>query len=136
VVTEKDDKDLVRRQNEETVAGTAESLLAFENAALPLAVILPAGRIAMANRAARSLLGYEFGEIVGMSIYDVVVSADRTNSWDERVDGGEPVTTEQRIRLRRKDGVEVAVMGSSLLVTDSEGAVRYVIAKAVLEPPR
>jgi PAS domain S-box-containing protein len=136
VVTEKDDKDVVRRQNEETVAGTAESLLAFENAALPLAVILPAGRIAMANRAARSLLGYEFGEIVGMSIDDVVVAADRAHSWDERVDGGEPVTTEQRVRLRRKDGVEVAVMGSSLLVTDSEGAVRYVIAKAVLEPPR
>jgi len=42
----------------QTVATTAESLLAFENAALPLAVCDPDGRIVMCNRALRALLGY------------------------------------------------------------------------------
>jgi PAS domain S-box-containing protein len=136
VVTERDDKEVVRRQYEETVAATAESLLAFENAALPLAVILPAGHIAMANRAARSLLGYDFDELVGTAVEDLVLPEDRSSTWRQRVDGGEAVTAEERVRLLRKDGVHVSVMGSSLLVTDSEGAVRYVIAKAVPDPPR
>lgn len=136
MVREKEGDDLGRHLDEQTVTGSAESLLAFENAPLGLAVILPLGRIAMANRAARRLLGYELNELVGKFVYDVVVREHEQRSWAERVESGETATAEHRLRLRCKDGGEVPARGSSLLVLDSHGCVRYVIARAVPDPPR
>jgi hypothetical protein len=44
------------------------------------------------------------------------------------------VTFEHRERVRRRDGVEIDVWASSLLVTDGTGTVRYVLVKAVPGP--
>jgi PAS domain S-box-containing protein len=132
VVNEKEEGDAVRRQEEETVTGTAESLLAFENAALPLAVILPTGRVAMANRATRAMLGYDFSELVGRTLFEVF-GVD-PEAWNQRLASNELVTPEHRERVTRKDGVEIEVRASTLLVTDASGTLRYVIAKAVPDP--
>jgi len=123
----------------ETVAGTAESLLAFENAALPLALCDPGGRIVMCNRAMRALLGYELDELVGTPVTEVV-AADHDGlyqTWDDRLDDdAETVTPERRFSLWRKDGSRLPVRASSVLVHDDEGHVRYVIARAVVDAER
>lgn len=122
--------------HEDTVAGTAESLLTFENAALPLSVIRPAGIIVMANRAMRALLRYRFKDLIGTSMYDVIIddAAEFARVWEVPFPAGERVTPERRMRLRCGDGSEITVRASSVLVTDSQGAVRYVVARAVAEP--
>ena len=120
---------------EETVADTAESLLAFENAALPLGVLDPAGRIVLANRALRRLLGYELDELVGKSVQDLVVAdgADVDEQWQRRVDSDARATPERRLRLWRKDGSLLRVRASSVSVPDSQGAIRYLVARAVVD---
>ena len=120
-------------------AATAEGLLAFENAALPLAVCDPGGRIVMCNRALRTVLGYELDELLGRPVGDVVVDNHEGTykTWVERLDpGAERVTPERRFHLWRKDGSTVAVRASSVLVHDGDGSVRYVIARAVVDPGR
>ena len=123
----------------QTVADIAESLLAFENAALPLAVCDPGGHIVMCNRTLRSLLGYDHDELVGMPVGDVV-AADHDGlykKWSDRLDdGAERVTPERRFSLWRKDGSSVPVRASSSLVHDDCGQVRYVVARAVVDPGR
>src|SRR5436189_2388293 len=123
----------------QTVATTAESLLAFENAALPLAVCDPGGRIAMCNRALRALLGYELDELLGMPVGEVV-AADHDGlykTWSDRLgDDAERVTPERRFSLWRKDGSSVPVRASSSVVHDDGGHVRYVIARAVVDAGR
>ena len=123
----------------ETVACTAESLLAFENAALPLAVCDPGGRIIMCNRALRALLGYDLDELLGKPIAEVVApSADALyKTWTDRLDASAmDITPERPFTLWRKDGSAVNVRASSSLVHDNEGNVRYVIARAVVDPNR
>src|SRR5438270_11387547 len=82
----------------QTVAGTAESLLAFENAALPLAVCDPTGHIIMCNGALRALLGYTLDELLGMPVGDVVAADDdgQYRSWEARLDTGADIVTPQR----------------------------------------
>ncbi|MBV8979397.1 MAG: PAS domain-containing protein [Acidimicrobiia bacterium] len=123
----------------ETVACTAESLLAFENAALPLAVCDPGGRIIMSNRALRALLGYELNELLGKPIDEVVAPSSEGlyRTWDDRLHAAAlDITPEKRFTLWRKDGSAVNVRASSSLVHDDEGKVRYVIARAVVDPNR
>ncbi|MEY2477254.1 MAG: fold [Actinomycetota bacterium] len=114
----------------------AESLLTFENAALPLSVVCPKGRIVMVNRAMRELLRYEFSALVGRSMHEVVLSDhDELNRiWDDRLQGGQRVSNERRWRLLRGDGTELTVSGSSVLVRDGQGAVRYLVARVVPVP--
>jgi len=123
----------------QTVAETAESLLTFENAALPLAVCDPTGRIVMCNRALRALLGYELDELLGKPVGDVVATdpAGKYNTWRERLDpSAEAITGEQRRTLLRRDGTTISVRASSAVVRDDEGQVRYVIARACVDPNR
>jgi PAS domain S-box-containing protein len=119
---------------EETVAETAESLLAFENTGLPLCLMLPNGRLVMANRAMRTLLGYEFAELMAMNIPDVVPEAEMgliLEEWNERAKSGERVSAERRVRIRRKDGRDLDVRASSVIVPDGQGFVRYIVARAL-----
>lgn len=120
---------------EETVADTAESLLAFENAALPLGVLDPTGRIVLANRALRRLLGYELDELVGKAVQDLVVAdgADVDEQWQRRLDSAARATPERRLRIWCKDGSLVRVRASSVSVPDSQGAIRYLVARAVAD---
>ena len=123
----------------QTVAGTAESLLAFENAALPLAVCDPGGRIVMCNRALRDVLGYELDELIGMPVGDIVEHDPEApyTTWDARLDpSAMDITPERRAKVFRKDGSALTVRASSSLVHDDEGRVRYVIARATVDAGR
>ncbi len=121
---------------EQTVAETAESLLAFENAALPLCVVQPGGNVLMVNRALCELLGYGNDELVGQSWESFV--ADDPDEIIDRSRGqlreGERVTPEQRIAARRSDGTSVLVRTSCVMVPDTQGSIRYMVARIVLEP--
>jgi PAS domain S-box-containing protein len=132
-VVQNDESGVNSDEHDETIIGAAESLLTFENAALPLTLVCPEGQIVMANRAMRELLGYEFSDLVGRSMHDVVVanSDEWSRAWEQRIQGGERVTPERRMQLRRGNGAEITVLASSVLVTDGQGAVRYVVARAV-----
>src|SRR5204862_4309873 len=118
-----------------TVADTAESLLTFENAALALVVMARDGTVIMANRAMRALLGYEFSEVVGKSVVDLVVGdpAELTQSWDEVLIGPEEVRAEVALVVRRGDGSTLNVRASSVSVTDEHGTVRYIVARAMTD---
>jgi PAS domain S-box-containing protein len=93
-------------ETEQTVTETAESLLAFENAALPLCVVNPAGSVLMVNRALRELLGYSNDELVGKGWeafiaedpHGVVALARRAYRPDDLT------TSERRVAARRRDG--------------------------------
>ena len=117
----------------ERVTDTAASLLTFENAPLPLGVLSPAGTIVLANRAMRVLLGYEFAELLGRSVFDVALGdrATMRKAWAERINARTPVTPERSFRVQRFDGTEMVIRASSSLVTDSRGRVRYVVVRAV-----
>ena len=123
--------------SEQTVAETAESLLAFENAALPLCVVQPTGNVLMVNRALRDLLGYAHDELVGAS-WDSFIADDpedvvgQTKAQPDS--GGELSTPERRIAARRSDGSSVWVRTSCVLVPDSRGAIRYMVARVIREP--
>jgi PAS domain S-box-containing protein len=136
-MVEEREHDDVKRHQEETVAETAESLLTFENAALPLTIVSPEGDVIMANRAMRVLLGYEFGELLGKSVFDVIVSelSDFTNAWAAHLRGDSSATPERAISVRRADGSELGVRVSSVLVRDRQGTARYVVARAVSTCP-
>lgn len=129
--------DAVQRHHEETVAETAESLLTFENAPLPLSIISPEGDVMLANRAMRALLGYEFGGLVGKSVLDLVAGepSGLRRAWAARIRADSSATPERAVRLRGADGSELPVRVSSVLVRDSQGAARYVVARAVRQGP-
>jgi PAS domain S-box-containing protein len=84
----------------------------------------------------RELLRYEFSELVGRSMYDVVLDDhdELSRIWEDRLDGGRRVSSERRWRLLRGDGTELTVWGSSVLVADSQDAVRYIVARVVPVP--
>jgi PAS domain S-box-containing protein len=128
---ERSDRDL-SRPDEETIGDTADSLLTFENAAIPLAVFCPDGKVLMANRSLRVLLGYEFDEIVGLEVFDLVVSPvdDPHRAWRQWVDTSDRVSAERQVSFICKDQSEIVVRASSVVVVDSHGAPRYVVTRA------
>jgi len=121
---------------EQTVAQTAESLLAFENAALPLCVVQPTGNVLMVNRALRELLGYAHDDLVGRP-WERFIAADPDNvvaDTKQPAEERELVTPERRVSARRSDGTRVWVRTSCVMVPDERGAIRYMVARLSLEP--
>jgi PAS domain S-box-containing protein len=121
-------------QNLTSVADAAESILVIENAPLPLLVILPDGRVALANRALCDFLGYDSGELVGVDVR-TLVAADSDDEFRRRWDyalTSRGVTSERAARLRRRDGESLAARVASLVVADADGAPRFVIARALV----
>ncbi len=113
------------------VSDAAEAVLLIDNAPLPLAVALLDGRIALANRALADLLGYSPAELVGAHARLLLDDdSDFPSRW-EQVISAVGVTTDRVARLRRRDGTLVKARVASLVVTDDEGAPRFVLARAL-----
>jgi PAS domain S-box-containing protein len=114
----------------EKIATAAEEILVVENAPLALAVVLPSGRVAMANRALRDLLGYGQGDLAGRDVCELIAeeASDCARHWQEAVAAG--VTPERTARLRRRDGAWVRARVASMVVSDDSGAPRLVICRA------
>jgi PAS domain S-box-containing protein len=117
----------------DAVADAAEAILVLENAPLPLAVILPDGQVAFANRALRDFLGYLPAELAGVDVGSLIASDfvdDFAGHW-QRLLAAEGVTPERTAHLRRRDGAFLAARVASLVVTDGDGTPRFVIARAL-----
>ncbi|MEY2478036.1 MAG: fold [Actinomycetota bacterium] len=111
------------------VAAAAEGILLVENAPLPLIVASPDGRISLANRAMRDLLGYETAAPIGQPIVDLLAEGPEAEGWwDDLLAAG--ATHEYPVQLRRRDGQAVPAGFSALVVTGEGGAAAWVVARA------
>lgn len=106
------------------------SLLAFDESPTPMVILLMNGTIIKVNRELRVLLGYDEGELVGASgsSFSFATDQERAERADELLGSG--ALHGRPVHLRRKDGSEVRVMASAIMVRDSEGNPRFVIARA------
>jgi len=113
------------------VAEAAEAVLVIENAPLPLAVLLPTGRIALANKAFADFLGYTPAELAGADLRLILADvSDFATRWDS-VMSAEGVTTDRLARLRRRDGCGVTARVASLVVKHGDGQPRFVLVRAL-----
>lgn len=112
----------------EKIGPVAEAILAVENAPLALVVASPDGRVQLANRALREMLGYGAGDLAGRDVWDFAgdVCAARQR-WREVLEAGE--TAERLFEVRRQDGIMVQVRAASIVVPDDDGAPRFVITR-------
>ena len=106
------------------------SLLAFDESPTPMAILLMDGTIIKVNREFRDLLGYEEGELVGASGSAFSLSTDEARAEQAEELIGSGALHGRAVELRRKDGSEVRVMTSAILVRDRDGNPRFVIARA------
>jgi PAS domain S-box-containing protein len=106
------------------------SLLAFDEAPTPMAIVLLDGTIVKVNRRLRELLGYAEGELVGAPASTLSTSTEsaQADRRDELAATG--AVPRQASQLRRKDGSLVDVESSAVIVRDRTGEPRYVIARA------
>jgi len=113
------------------IAEAAEAVLVIENAPLPLAVLLPTGRIALANKAFADFLGYMPAELAGADLRLILADvSDFATRWDS-VMSAEGVTTDRLARLRRRDGCGVTARVASLVVKHGDGQPRFVLVRAL-----
>jgi PAS domain S-box-containing protein len=114
----------------DALAIVAGAILAVENAPLPLVVAAPDGRVRMANRALRELLGYGSTDLAGREVWDFAADVDMARArWQELLDAGE--TRERPFELVRQDGSRVQARASSIVVTEDDGTPRWIISRAV-----
>jgi PAS domain S-box-containing protein len=106
------------------------SLLAFDEAATAMAVVMLDGTIVKVNRQLRELLGYAEAELIGAPEATFSVSSDETRSERGAELAATDVTRGRITQLRRKDGSLLDAVTSAILVRDQDGQPRYVIARA------
>jgi PAS domain S-box-containing protein len=114
-------------------AEAAEAILLIETTPLPLAVIMPDGHVALANRALREYLGYEPADLTGVDVQSLLAPdfvEDFPALW-EHVLSVRGVTSERVARLRRRDGAYLSARVASLVVADDDGVPRFLIARAL-----
>jgi len=113
-----------RRQSE------AEFRATFENAAMGVALVNPAGTLLKANRALHQLLGYTAAELLGMAFAEFThpddVEADLPLNQDLIAGHREQYQTEKR--FLRKSGGMVSVRMTTSVVRSPEGQPKYAIA--------
>lgn len=117
-----------------SVAGAAESILLLENAALPLVLALPNGKITFTNRAYRDALGYDDKELIGRSLLDLADEPDEVLRERIRLAATsiDPIP-ERSVLLVRKDGTRVRCRASSIVIRDQQGEPVYLLARVVPE---
>lgn len=109
--------------------GIGPSLVAFERAAMGMAILLLDGCIVKVNRQLRQILGYEEGDLIGAQAEAFIVQSDedraaRSAEWEA---GG--AVSERLSQLRCKDGSLVPALISALLLRDQDGQPQYVLAR-------
>lgn len=114
------------------IATAAEAMLMVENAALPLVVVLPDGRVAMANRALRELLGCASQELADRMIWELLADADSAERWwGEFIVSRATGAPARVVHLRGCDGRAVSARSATIIVADAAGDPRLVIGSAV-----
>jgi PAS domain S-box-containing protein len=126
-----DERTRIDDEHLRQVAEAAEAVLVIENAPLPLAVLLPNGRIALANKAFADFLGYTPAELAGEDLRLIMADVSNFAKRWESVIKADGVTDDRVIRLRRRDGGAVTARAASLVVNDGDGQPRFVLARAL-----
>ncbi len=118
------------RHGSSEVGSLAASLLAFDESPTAMAVMLLDGTIVKVNHRLRELLGYGEGELIGAptSTFSTRTEADLADQQGEMAETG--VIRRRASQLRRKDGALVDVVSSAVVIRDTGGQPRYVIARA------
>jgi PAS domain S-box-containing protein len=107
------------------LVGMAEDVLLVENAPTALAAVVSGGRLVMANRALRELLGYGLEELAGRSVTELLdrCHADFGHDWHTPLEAA----IERPIRLRRSDGSSLAARITTVVVRDQAAVPQYVL---------
>ena len=126
-----DERSQLDGEHLEQIAEAAEAVLVIENAPLPLAVLLPTGRIALANKAFADFLDYMTAELAGVDVRMILADVSNFAARWEGVMSAEGVTDDRVVRLRRRDGCVVTARVASLVVKHGDGQPRFVLARAL-----
>ncbi len=123
---------LESRHGSPEVGSLAASLLAFDESPTAMAITLLDGTIVKVNHRLRELLGYEEGELIGApaSTFSARAGSEQPDWQGELAETG--VIRRRPSQLRRKDGTLVDVVSSAVVIRDSAGEPRYIIARAAL----
>jgi PAS domain S-box-containing protein len=116
----------LRRQHEfiETVLETASALVV---------VLDRHGKILRFNRACEQTTGYSSEELVGKSVWDVLVlpeEIDSVRAVFARLVGGEPRNEHENVWVA-KDGRRRRIAWSNTVITNRQGAVDYVVGTGI-----
>jgi PAS domain S-box-containing protein len=112
----------------DAAGAAAEAILAVENAALAIVVASPEGRVQMANRALREMLGHAEDDLTGRPVWDFAADVRTARRhWQELLDAGQ--TPERPFELLRRDGTSVGVRASSIVVAAADGSPQRIITR-------
>jgi PAS domain S-box-containing protein len=112
-----------REQDRDTsdVVALAEHFLLIENAGLALAALVPEGRVVMANRAMRELLGYRGDAATHLRAPELRDGDGCTAAtWEDDA-------VERAVRLRRCDGSWLDARVSTVVVRGDGGRPEYLL---------
>jgi len=126
-------RDVSDRRRREQVLRESESRFrsAFDDAAVGMWIVSPAGRILRANRAVCELLGYTAEELEQMDVFAITHEDDLDESRKnvERLLAGTVSTFQAEKQYRRKDGSAVWAHIGVSAVADDGGATMYCVSQ-------
>lgn len=122
--------DIIERQRAEEALSESEEKYRTLVETSPDAIVVsdPEGNIRVVNNRAREMFGCDSSEeLVGRSIFDMVVPEDREKAVESsRRTEKDGFVKGVELRLQRKDGVVLHSEVSSSVFRDSQGSVRYI----------
>jgi PAS domain S-box-containing protein len=122
------------RTQRETIAALATSearfQATFDQAAVGISQVALDGRILTANPRLCEILGYDQGELTGLTSADLSTPEDAVKTWQmiQRLCSGAYSTFTEEKRIFRKDGSQVWISISVSLVRDAQGEPAYIIS--------
>ncbi|MDQ2653760.1 MAG: PAS domain S-box protein, partial [Chloroflexota bacterium] len=126
-------QDITERKAAESALAASEDRfrVAFEDAAIGMAIVHPDQEVVRVNGASCAILGYSEAELVGTTLLEITHPEDRAANDDlmARALAGELSSFEMEKRYIRKDGEIVTVWLCSSLLRYADGTPRYFLSQ-------
>ena len=126
-------EDITARKAAESALAASEERfrVAFEDAAIGMAIVRPDQQVLRVNRASCVILGYSEEELLGTTLLDITHPDDVAANGDlmARALAGEFSSFEMEKRYIRKDGAVVTVQLCSSLLRYADGTPRYFLSQ-------
>lgn len=126
-------EDITARKAAESALAASEERfrVAFEDAAIGMAIVRPDQQVLRVNRASCVILGYSEEELLGTTLLDITHPDDVAANGDlmARALAGEFSSFEMEKRYIRKDGAIVTVQLCSSLLRYADGTPRYFLSQ-------